>query len=168
MFNDQVYTENSIRTFTGKVFDLAIMDPDSICIEDIAHGLAHTARFGGQLMEFVSVAQHCFTVYNMCSQENKLAGLLHDAAEAYLGDMPSPFKKMMPEYKAIEHRLMTVIAEKFGFQYPFEKQIKVLDQQVLELEWESFVLFNPDFTSYRSWAPEYAEKQFLMAFNSLK
>ena len=53
-----VYTENSIRTFTGKVFDLKILDPDSICIDDIAHALAYTPRFGGHLPQPYSVAQH--------------------------------------------------------------------------------------------------------------
>ena len=96
-----VYTENSIRTFTGKVFDLKILDPESICIEDIAHALAKTTRFGGHLKEFYSVAQHSVLMAQLVPSELKVEALLHDASEAYLGDMPSPFKKMMPEYKKI-------------------------------------------------------------------
>ena len=53
-----------------------------------------------------------------CRPDLKLAGLLHDASEAYIGDMPSPFKKLMPDYKKLEDNLMKVIAQKFGFEYP--------------------------------------------------
>ncbi len=140
MSENQIYTENSIRTYTGKVFDLKILDPDSICIEDIAHALSYTARFGGHLYGLYSVAQHSYYVSQMVSNENKLAALLHDASEAYLGDMPSPFKKLMPDYKKLEDNLMKVISKKFGFEYPFHKEIKEADADMLHIEWDSFVL----------------------------
>lgn len=137
--NSHHYTPNSIRTFTGKVFDLLILDPNSICIEDIAHGLAHTARFGGHLPCFYSVAQHSVLVADKVPPDQKLAALLHDASEAYLGDMPSPFKSMMPEFKAIESNVMKVIASKFGFAYPFSRSVKYADYHLLNLEWNSFI-----------------------------
>lgn len=137
--NSHHYTQNSIRTFTGKVFDLLIPDPNSICIEDIAHGLSHTARFAGQLPCFYSVAQHSVLVANKVPPELKLAALLHDASEAYMGDMPSPFKSLMPEFQAIEARVMEVIASKFGFKYPLERSVKYADYHLLNQEWNSFV-----------------------------
>ena len=165
MITDTIYTENSIRTYTGKVFDLKILDPDSICIEDIAHGLANTARFAGQLPKFYSVAQHSFHVSLSASKENALAALLHDASEAYLGDMPSPFKKLLPDFKEYEDRLMNVIAQKFGFEYPLNSEIKKIDNDYLHIEWNALVeKIQPAFIIY---SPEEAEKQFLLMFKFL-
>lgn len=165
MITDTIYTENSIRTYTGKVFDLKILDPDSICIEDIAHGLANTARFAGQLPKLYSVAQHSFHVAQSASKENQLAALLHDASEAYLGDMPSPFKKIMPDYKALENKLMAAIAQKFGFDYPLHPEIKKIDNDYLNLEWNAFVE-NKD-SEFPVYTPESAKKQFLFMFEFL-
>lgn len=152
------YTENSIRTFTDKVFDLKLMDPDTICIEDIAHGLSMTASFGGQLNGFLSVAQHCCMVASHVTDEYKLAALLHDASEAYLGDMPSPFKKLMPDYKEHENRLMQVVAEKYGFDYPLHKSIKAADYKMLGVEWIECVVKN-NMAFY--WTPKQAKERFL-------
>jgi len=142
---DQKYTENSIRTYTGKVFDLKILDPDSICIEDIAHALSNTARFAGHLPRMYSVAQHSVWVAARVPAEHRLAALLHDASEAYIGDMPSPFKKMMPEYKEIEERLMQAIFKKFGLEYPLHPCIKEMDMQALDMEWDSYVMNSEPF-----------------------
>jgi 5'-deoxynucleotidase YfbR-like HD superfamily hydrolase len=162
MITDTIYTENSIRTFTGKVFDLKILDPDSICIEDIAHGLANTARFAGQLPKLYSVAQHSFHVAQNASKENQLAALLHDASEAYMGDMPSPFKKLLPDFKEFEDKLMKVIAQKFGFDYPLNSEIKKIDGDFLNLEWNAFVENND--STFPLYSAEEAEKQFLAMF----
>lgn len=137
---DQEYPKNAIRTYTGKIFDLAAIDPDVICIEDIAHALGQTTRFGGHLNKFYSVAQHSVLVSELVPKEHKKAALLHDASEAYLGDMPSPFKKLMPEYKAIETELMHIIADKFDFQYPLHPVIKEADELLLAKEWNTFIM----------------------------
>lgn len=163
--DNNVYTPNSIRTFTGKVFDLKILDPDSICIEDIAHALSQTARFAGHLPEMYNVAQHSILVSSKCDRKHKLAALLHDASEAYLGDMPSPFKKMMPEYKILEDKLMRVIAEKFGFEYPLNPQIKQFDKEYLSIEWDSFVNGTDAIVL---WDSEDSEQFFLDAYNFVK
>ena len=140
--DNNIYTENAIRTFTGKVFDLKILDPESICIQDIAHALSHVPRFAGHLQEHYSVAQHSVLVSLLVPKEHRLAALLHDASEAYIGDMPTPFKKLMPDYKKLEEKLMQAIANKFDFQYPFHPCIKQADAMLLNLEWKSFVLKN--------------------------
>lgn len=164
--DNTVYTENSIRTLTGKSFDLKILDPDSICIEDIAHSLSHTARFAGHLPEFYSVAQHSVIMAEMVEPEFKLEALLHDASEAYLGDMPSPFKKMMPEYKMIENRLMEVIAKKYGFNFPLSGHVKFWDKQLLQMEWDSFVEeVYP--TPIEAWTSGHAKFRFLDMFKRL-
>ncbi|MGV8136511.1 MAG: hypothetical protein AB2L20_14980 [Mangrovibacterium sp.] len=165
---------NYIQTFTGKLIDPLNPDPDQICIEDIAHALSNICRFGGHSRMFYSVAQHsvrCSQHFNETDPE-ALAALLHDASEAYLMDIPSPIKHRLPEYLAVEDRLMTVIAEKFRFQYPLVSTVKAVDKAELRLEMD-FVLCeirsktctNP-LESY--WDPGVAEEIFLFEFKKLE
>jgi len=164
MENTIQHPENSIRMYTGKYFDLKTMDPDTICIEDIVHGLSNTMRFAGQLDVPYSVLQHSVLVADNVSKENQLAALLHDASEAYLGDMPSPFKKMLPDYKAIEDKLMRVIAEKFGFEYPLPTEVKEIDRHFLEVEWNAFVEKK---LPLKVWTPAKAKNIFNDLFESV-
>lgn len=92
-------------------------DPAAIYIEDIAHALANVCRFGGHVDEFYSVAQHSVLVSRHCAPENALWGLLHDASEAYIGDMILPLKQHSPEYKNVEHGVMQAVIERFNL-YP--------------------------------------------------
>jgi len=165
---------NYIQTFTDKLIDPLDPDPDQICIEDIAHALSNLCRFGGHSSSFYSVAQHsvrCSQHFNDSDPE-ALAALLHDASEAYLLDIPSPVKWRLPEYLAAEDKLMSVIAEKFGFQYPLVGIVKSWDKAELMTEMD-FVfrgirskITSMPLESY--WAPEMAEKIFLFEFNKLK
>lgn len=157
---DQQYTEHSIRTYSGKVFDLTVLDPGTICIEDIAHALSFVPRFGGHLDKLYSVAQHSVMVAASVAPEFALEALLHDASEAYLGDMPSPIKKLLPDYKALESRVMEAIAAKFKINYPLSPEVKQSDREQLTLEWDAAVI---DKTA-TYWTSEYAEAMFLEAF----
>lgn len=128
------YDECCIETFTGKFINCGDPHQEDICIEDIAHGLSMECRFGRQLPKFYSVAQHSILTAGLVSKEHKLAALLHDASEAYIGDMASPTKKQLPDYKKMEATLMKAIAKKFGFEYPLHKEIKEADLELLYLE----------------------------------
>lgn len=130
---------NCIRTFTGKYIDVFNPDPEMICIEDIAHALAQTPRFGGHLKHFYSVAHHSMHCSELV-RNDKLAALMHDASEAYLTDMPRPIKMQMPQYREVEDRLMTVISKKFGFQYPLSKEVKIADENALSYEWNILMI----------------------------
>jgi 5'-deoxynucleotidase YfbR-like HD superfamily hydrolase len=103
-----------IQTFTGKKFDLLDPQPEMVCIEDIAHALSLLCRFTGHTRKFYSVAQHSVMVSKIVPPEHMFAGLMHDAAEAYVGDMSSPLKAMLSDYKRIERNLRRVINTKFG------------------------------------------------------
>lgn len=158
------YSENAIRTYTGKSLDLKHLRQDMICIEDIVHGLSHTMRFAGQLDAPYSVLQHSVLVALNVSKENQLAALLHDASEAFLGDMPSPFKKMMPDYQKLEADLMQVIALKFGFDYPLPVEVKECDRHFLDVEWNALVLHK---LPLEVWSPQQAKNEFYDLFYSI-
>ena len=103
-----------IRTFTGKKFFPLGPDFGEFDIEDIAHALSNQCRFSGHVRFFYSVAQHCVNVSYEVPEVDAYEALMHDASEAYLQDMPTPIKMMMPEYKKAEKVLETAIEAHFG------------------------------------------------------
>lgn len=161
---ENLYTPNCIRTFTGKYVNVFDIDPELICIEDIAHGLSMQCRFGGHTSVFYSVAEHCINVSLMCAYGHELAGLLHDASEAYLLDIPRPIKQNLPKYYEAEDNLMRVISKKFGFEYPLSKEVKQCDEIALKYEWENIVLKTPNNPSKAVLSPQDAKETFLNFF----
>ncbi len=131
--------DGSIKTRSGSI---NIFDPkqEDIIIEDIAFALSfHVTRWLQAGNRFYPVAKHCIDACNEAPKELKLQALLHDASEAYMWDMPSPIKRMLPDYKEAENRLMMRISEKFRFNYPLDDEIKAIDKQLLEYEWVYYV-----------------------------
>lgn len=155
-----------IRTNSGLFINVFEPTKDVIAIEDIAHALASVPRFGGHLNRHYSVAQHSvMCVMRVTSLEDKKAALMHDASEAYLGDIPTPIKARLPEYKVCEHNLMLMIADKFGFAYPLNEVVKEVDAVMLEIEWENLVL--NDSKDFECWDHAKAKKTFLEMFDKL-
>jgi len=126
-----------IQTYSGGKFWALDPRPEEVNIMDIAHALSLQCRFNGQCDSFYSVAAHSVNVAEFIAQtyhdqdpfyseylldeadvkidyeDMIMWGLLHDASEAYLPDVPRPIKKFLPEYKAVEDGVMKVVAEKF-------------------------------------------------------
>jgi len=106
-----------ILTYTGKQLYPLDIDPGDICIEDIAHALSLKCRYGGHCREFYSVAQHCCLAarYALRYVPRILpsVALLHDAAEAYLIDMPTPVKSMFHGYVVAERIVQEAIFKKY-------------------------------------------------------
>ena len=123
-----------IQTFTGRQFWPLDPRPEEVSIEDIAHALAHTCRFGGHSEVFYSVGQHSLIVSELCSPEHRLEGLLHDATEAYCGDMVQPLKRFMPEFQKAEETLYRCIAQKFGLPPIIDEEVKHFDKVALMTE----------------------------------
>lgn len=104
---------------SGQRFDLAWPTPDMVTIDDIAWALAHTLRYGGHSQLPINVASHSINVGWLVAQseqsaEVRLAALLHDAHEAYIGDVIRPLKKMLGrEWQDIEERVDEAIADRF-------------------------------------------------------
>lgn len=121
-----------IETFTGQHFEFLNPKYDQIDIRDIAHSLAFTCRYTGHSSKFYSVAEHSIFVSYLA--DNPLAGLLHDASEAYITDIASPIKPHLLNYKELEDHIMSCIAYKFGFPYPLPEDIKDCDATQLKTE----------------------------------
>lgn len=127
-----------IQTQSGKVLDLEDPQPEDICISDIAAGLSKICRFGGQINTFYSVAQHSLFCHDQARRPyDKFAMLMHDASEAYLGDVPSPLKALLPDYREIEARLQKVICDKYGI-IAMPHNAKSIDEYALVREVISF------------------------------
>lgn len=163
-----LYSPDVIRTNNGKFVNVFEPTADMICIEDIAHSLAHQCRFGGHLPVFYSVAQHSIMCAMHCANDqDRFAALMHDASEAYLLDMPSPIKARLPEYKSIEDTLMRTIAYKFDFPYPLPEAVKQVDRSMLEYEYNGLMMGR--MSAYIQVLDiEQARTKFLLMFNDLK
>ncbi len=161
-----------MQTFTGRAFYPMDPRPDEVDPRDIAHALSMVCRFGGHLTDFYSVAEHCVLMSHAVDPEDALWALMHDAAEAYLGDLVRPVKYALPNYRAVEHHLLQVIAERFGLGWPCPPSIKVADMRMLRTErdtlmgpppmpWTSTENVEPFDVPILGWRPERAERVFL-------
>ncbi|HLZ18041.1 MAG TPA: hypothetical protein VKO67_00435 [Smithellaceae bacterium] len=121
-----------------------------VLVEDIIHSLPLINRFNGATMFPYSVAQHSLYVAGLLPPELKLHGLLHDAAEVYVGDMVSPLKKIMLEYKQVEARITKVVAGVFGLCYPEPSKVKKADLAVLSAEHDQVLM-----PSYGPWYKDF-------------
>ena len=120
------------RTHQGHMLDLSKPEEIEFDLQDIAHNLARVCRFGGSVDGFYSVASHSVYVARELEREGASrpvvqAGLLHDATEAYIGDMVSALKALMPEYKALEKRYAHAIQEQFNVYFEGRVVIKDAD-----------------------------------------
>lgn len=172
-----------LETYTGLQFRFNEPTADMISIDDIAHALSLLCRYNGHVKRFYSVAEHCtLMAYWMRDRgfpkDQVFTALMHDCAEAYIGDMARPVKVTMPRFKELEGRIEQAAAEKFPMMvYPFPKIIKELDSRILNDErtqvmnpsdnvWGTDDL-EPLGVTCRFWSPEEAKNRFLGMYISL-
>ncbi len=121
-----------IQTRSGRRFWPLDPRAEDVCIEDIAHALSLLCRFGGHCDRFYSVAEHSLLVADQFSDvEGALWALLHDASEAYVQDLARPFKRMMPEYRAVEDRVQLAICERFSLDLVVPARVHAVDRAIL-------------------------------------
>lgn len=146
-------TIGTMTTASGRVLELKRPLPSQITLTDIARGLANTCRFSGQLRRgvYLSVAQHSLIVAFLVPPAHRFDALLHDASEAYLGDLAHPLKHLpsMRGYRAIEYRLMRAIAAKLGCASSKSRIIDDADYRAMTYEADLWKVPRP------SWARRY-------------
>lgn len=166
-----------LSTYTGQCIDLLNMTSDDVKIMDIAHSLSQQCRFGGHTNQFYSVAQHSVRVALALPRELQLVGLLHDATEAYVVDLPRPIKMALPDYRVLEDRVWQVICFRYGLAPILPAEVKRADERALLAEFQEVMSFQPPADwfpgihplspSCRAWGPEEARDTFLALFIDL-
>lgn len=121
-------------TYSGQAMEVYAPRPEQIFLKDIAHHLAHICRFGGAVATFYSVADHSVYVSKLVPQHLAKKALLHDAAEAYLGDVIKPLKNCLEEYERIEAIWEACIAKRFGLDSLKDPLIKRADIMAVQAE----------------------------------
>lgn len=166
-----------MQTYTGRKFWPLDARPEDVDIRDIAHALSMLCRYGGHSLRFYSVAEHSVHVARWLEERNykpevTLAGLLHDATEAYLTDVPRPLKRSLPDYRRAESALWAVIAEAFdltGYEDDLPTAVHEADNRILAdeirqnmkpMDWHK-KHDQPLGISLQFWPPGRAEREFL-------
>lgn len=167
-----------MHTFTGKKFYPMAPRAEDICIEDIAHSLSLQCRYNGHVISYYSVAEHCVLMSYAVSPENALWALLHDATEAYVGDMIRPLKKFMPAYVVAEDNVMAAICERFGVtQLTMPDEVRDADNRILLTEKNALLVktghkwvvddLEPLPVTIEGWSPAKAEIEYILRFVEL-
>lgn len=165
-----------IQTFSGRAFHPLAVEPGVVDIGDIAHALSLQCRFNGHCRTFYSVADHSVRVSRVVPAADALWGLLHDAAEAYLSDLPRPLKRQMPAFEEMEDRLLQRIMARYGLGWPMPESVREADEILLATEKRDLMAPEPASWHLRGTplpesvvplSPEAAESAFLARFHDL-
>ncbi|NNM74783.1 phosphohydrolase [Enterovirga aerilata] len=167
-----------MQTFSGRQFWPLDPQPKDIKLVDIAHALSMQCRYAGHVNKFYSVAEHSVHVSNVLPTITlQKWGLLHDAAEAYLVDVPRPLKPYLAGYKDAEERLLQAIAERFRLPWPIPDLVKLADNSLLADEKEQLMAKEPapwvlpaekSGVRIKAHPPDVAKQLFLMRADELK
>lgn len=185
-WQDECPSPNHIKTYTGRWVDPLNVRAEDVDIRDIAHSLARQCRFNGHCDRFVSVAEHSIWVSRItktpcaggacrCSgcTKIKLWALLHDAAEAYIGDIPRPIKQHLFVKKSpagdlckVENQLLRKIAGRFGLPWPMPLVVKDADNKSLNFEFSKYMMGH-GYGTPAACTPTAIESEFLKEFTKL-
>jgi 5'-deoxynucleotidase YfbR-like HD superfamily hydrolase len=169
---------NEIKVAAGHYVDLQNPKPETIDIFSIASALSKICRFGGHCPRFYSVAEHCVHAARLCASKGyatEAVGnvLMHDSAEAYIGDMVKPLKIAMDEYMHFEKKIEKAVQRRFGLKFDlYQNVIKRFDRIMLKVEkvnmwpqdkelWAGFAHTEDVELDLNFWTPDEAKDQFL-------
>lgn len=162
---------NSILTASGIYFSYTDPLPGQIFLSDIATSLGNTCRFRGQC-QFYSVAEHCVLGAALANDMDLMrAFLMHDSAEAYMGDPPTPLKVMLPDFLRIEALVESAIWGRFGMLCDRDDEVKRIDLMMRKTEHNFLFPDSPGLPELRDvpfayvdikcWSPVEASGKFL-------
>lgn len=165
-----------LRVFGGSHVDPFDFKPADVDIDTISHALAHQCRYAGHVARFYSVAEHCCILFDRLRDP---WALMHDAAEAYLPDMPRPIKDRpeMRFYVEAEDQILLTVARVFGLTWPPPLAVGVADDEIWPRE--MVCLFDhacggpgrpcvEGHGHYGAWGPERARQEFLKRWRSFQ
>ena len=165
-----------IQTYTGRMVRPLTPSPEDFDIRDIAHSLSMLCRFNGHCLRFYSVAEHSVRVSRILPEPLRLWGLLHDAGEAYVTDLPRPVKGQLPQFRELEDRILEQVAQTFGLSWPMPEPVKAADNTLLATEARDLMAPAPadwhlgtaplDARITVPLGPEAAERLFLQTFEA--
>jgi len=167
-----VITGPMVELFSGCCVDLSNLDASQVSILDVAHSLAHICRFTGHSRKFYSVAEHSVIGSYQCEPEAAYDMLMHDVTEALIGDVSTPLKSLLPEYRLLERELTWRLSEQFRFHYPFSPLVRESDLRMLATEreqllkpsrqqWACLENVKPYPVTLEGWPPERAKQEFI-------
>jgi hypothetical protein len=173
-----------MQTAGGLAFDYLHPQPEQISIEDIAISLSQTNRYMGHTKFPYSVAQHsvlCAAVVRRVVENRSdlvRCALLHDAHETYVGDIVAPLKRLLPDYRAIENRIASVVRKRFGLPEEMPTTVKTVDLRMLMTEARALCVWPPpqgwgvnyrpfDDVEIERWQPQRTEEIFLEFYDEL-
>jgi hypothetical protein len=148
-----------IATLSGARFYIKEMNLCDIPIDDIAHALSMNCRYNGHISRHYSVAEHSVLLANLlslkgASREVQFQGLMHDISEAFIPDIPRPFKAWIEGFTEYEDTLLKEASIHFDFAYPFDPRVKFLDRNIVRTEAEGLFPSPPDWVEDFEIIPE--------------
>lgn len=176
-----------VETISGKLVNLNNFAPHEILLSDIVQGLSLVNRFNGRFArieeplnlfdqgmlgsssisvrgEPVTVLQHSYAMYLFAKHKYRdnpriaIECLLHDAPEAYTGNIISPLKAHIPMLHDIEQRIFNALSTVYGLPLPDSEVVKELDALALRIEWENFVVRGGELDEYKTRTAHYGER----------
>lgn len=165
-----------LQTFTGGRFHPLDPHAQELDVRDIAHALSLLCRFNGHCRQFYSVAEHSVRVSRLTPPRHARWGLLHDAAEAYVSDLPRPVKQLIPTFSKIEEGILSVVATRFQLGWPIPASVFEADRVLLATERRDLIVPTSDDwglsvpplpTRIHPMDPAEAERAFLLRFEEL-
>lgn len=153
-----------IQTYTGGAFDFENPENHLFSVKDIARSLALIPRFNGHTNRHYSVAEHSVRASYLAPEGFEFEALMHDTSEAYVCDVPTPLKKLLPDYRKIQERVEHAIAEQFVFPKEMSPEVKKVDTRLLLTECKLLLTVPPfKWADYGDLAP-YSDVEFRNAY----
>jgi hypothetical protein len=165
-----------IGTYTNKKYHFLNPSVSEVCIEDISQALSMNCRYSGHVKSFYSVAEHSCIIFDLALKETgdlieAYSGLMHDASEAYLTDVPRPIKPHLEGYSDIEQKAEKIIQDAFNFT-PMSNYIKYVDTHICGIEAKQLFQVTPSWADdfdhidiqVKGWMPDQAKREFMDRF----